>query len=131
MNLWLLLGGLLLIGAAGFHSLMGEKVVLARLYRRAQERPEGGRRAYDDPAVRNSIRLAWHSLSVALVGFAALLFNAGLHQDAFGAAWNGVATILVATFAALALLTLATARGRHVGWMWYIATAATAWLSRS
>lgn len=129
MNWWSLSGAVLLMGAALAHSLVGEKVVLRRLYRRGGDRAEVGRRSVDDASTRRSIRLAWHSLSVSLVGFAMLLLTAGLDHRAVAAGWNTLAPMIAATFAALTLLSLVIARGRDIGWMWYAAAAAAAWFS--
>ena len=57
MNLWLLAGGLLLLGAAVAHSLLGEKLVLQRLFRRADGADAQSRRASDDPTLRATLRL--------------------------------------------------------------------------
>ncbi|MEX2182318.1 MAG: hypothetical protein WD771_09775 [Gemmatimonadaceae bacterium] len=129
MNWWLVVGAMLLLGAAVAHSLLGEKVVLQRLFRRAAEREGPNRRAGDDPLTRQTLSLAWHSLSVVLVGLAAILFEAARDGAAFGTAWRPVMMLLTATFVALAALSLVIARGRHVGWMWFLAVAAATWLS--
>ncbi len=129
MNWWSLTGAVLLLGAALAHSLVGEKVVLRRLYRRGGERAEVGRRTADDPSTRRAVRLAWHSLSLCLVGFAALLLTSGIDHRAVGAGWDALAPIIAATFAALTVLSLVVARGRHVGWMWYAAAVVASWLS--
>ena len=128
MNAWLLTGAVLVFGAALVHTLVGEKVVLRRLFRHGHGEGAEGRRATDDPTTRRAVRLAWHSLSVALVGFAGLFVVAGLAPDGGREAWAGVLALFAATFVALAILSLLIARGRHVGWMWYAAVAATAWL---
>ena len=129
MNWWLLTGGVLVLGAALAHSLLGEKVVLRRVYRHAEGDAGPNRRAADDPVTRQTLRLAWHSLTVALLGFAGILFQAAFDGAAFGASWRGVMLVLSATFGALAVLSLVVARGRHVGWMWFAAVAVATWLS--
>ncbi len=129
MNWWSLTGAVLLMGAALAHTLVGEKVVLRRLYRRGGDRAEVGRRSGDDASTRRAIRLAWHSLSVSLVGFAMLLLTSGIDHRAVGAGWKVIAPVIAATFAGLTVLSLIISRGRHVGWMWYAAAAVAAWLS--
>ena len=129
MNWWSLTGAVLLMGAALAHSLVGEKVVLRRLYRRGGDRAEVGRRSGDDASTRRAIRLAWHSLSVSLVGFAMLLLASGMDHRAVGAGWEVLAPVIAATFAGLTVLSLIISRGRHVGWMWYAAAAVAAWCS--
>lgn len=129
MNWWLLTGALLVLGAAIAHSLLGEKVVLRRIHRRAGPEDGPNRRAADDPLTRQTLRLAWHSLSVALLGYAGLLFLAAVDEAAFGGSWRSTMRLLSATFAGLAILSLVVARGRHVGWMWFAAVAVATWLS--
>lgn len=129
MNWWLLTAAVLVLGAALAHSLLGEKVVLRRIYRHAGAGEAQHRRAGDDPVTRQTLRLAWHSLSVALLGFAALLVLAAVDGVAFGGSWRGTMRILSLTFAGLAVLSLTVARGRHVGWMWFAAVAAATWMS--
>jgi hypothetical protein len=129
MNWWLLAGGVLVLGAALAHSLLGEKVVLRRVYRHSENDAAQNRRAADDPVTRQTLRLAWHSLTVALLGFAGILLQAAFDGAAFGSSWRGTMMILSATFGALALLSLVIARGRHVGWMWFAAVAVATWLS--
>ena len=130
MNWWLLSGALLVLGAAMAHSLLGEKVVLRRIHRRPSGSDEGpNRRTADDPLTRQTLRLAWHSLSVALLGYAGILFVAAVDGAAFGGSWRATLQLLSATFAGLAVLSLVVARGRHVGWMWFAAVAVATWLS--
>ena len=131
MNWWLLAGAMLVLGAALAHSRLGEKVILHRLFRRSAEgeAPGHNRRAVDDPVTRQTLRLAWHSLSVTLLGLSAILFVAAVDGAAFGGSWRVVMLLLTATFAGLTILSLAVARGRHIGWMWFAATALATWLS--
>ncbi len=125
MNAWLMTGCVLALGAALVHALTGEKVILPRLFRRHADGDE--RRHADDPATQAAVRLAWHSLTVALVGDALLLALASFDANAFGSAWNLATRLLALAMLALAALSLVVARGRNVGWMWYAAAAATTW----
>lgn len=127
MNGWLLTAGVLLFGSAMAHALTGEKVILPRLFRHPSDAGTS-RRAADDPTTRQAVRLAWHSVTIALIGYALLLLLAAFDADAFGSAWLGTTKLLATVLAALAVLSLFMARGRHVGWMWYAAAAMTTWL---
>lgn len=127
MNGWLMTACVLLLGAAMVHALTGEKVILPRLFRAPTEGATS-RRAADDPSTRQAVRLAWHSVTIVLLGYALLLLLAAFDADAFGSQWTGSTGVLAAVLAALAALSLAMARGRHVGWMWYAAAAVTTWL---
>jgi len=129
MNWWLLAAALLVLGSALAHSLLGEKVVLRRVYRHTQDTGGPNRRASDDPLTRQTLRLAWHSLTVALLGFAALLIQAALSGLPYGNGWDVALQVISLTFGALSLLSLAIARGRHIGWMWFLATSIAIWLS--
>lgn len=129
MNPWLLVGALLVLGAAVAHALLGEKVILPRLFRHAGDANLGHRRAADDPATRQTVRLAWHSLTVALVGYAMILFTASLDGEAFGGAWGGTVRLMAGVLAALALLSLVITRGRHIGWMWFAVAAVAVWIA--
>ncbi len=131
MNWWSLAGAVLLLGAALAHSLVGEKIVLRRLYRRGGERAEVGRRSSDDAGTRGAVRLAWHSLSVALLGYAMLLFTSAVDPVQVREGWSALAPVIAATFTGLTLLSLLISRGRHVGWMWYAAAAVASWFSAS
>lgn len=127
MNPWLLAGALLVLGAAVAHALLGEKVILPRLFRHAGDANLGHRRAADDPATRQTVRLAWHSLTVALVGYALILLIASLDGDVFGSAWGGTVRLMAGVLSALALLSLVITRGRHIGWMWFAMAAVAVW----
>ena len=128
MNIWFLTGTALLIGAATAHSLLGEKVTLRRLYRHADDGTPDGRRASDEPTTRQTLRLTWHSLSVALLGYALLLLVAGLNVRAYANVGVEAVRVLAVVLLALALLSLSVARGRHVGWIWYAAAAVVTWV---
>jgi hypothetical protein len=129
MNWWLLAAALLVLGSALAHSLLGEKVVLRRVYRHTNEKDGQNRRAADDPLTRQTLRLAWHSMTIALLGFAALLVLAALSGLPYGNGWDVALRIISLTFGALSVLSLAIARGRHIGWMWFLATAIAIWMS--
>lgn len=128
MNGWLMTGCILLFGASLAHALTGEKVILPRLFRAAAG-PGESRRAADDPATRQAVRVAWHTVTIALAGYALILGLGALDAEAFGSAWTTTTRLLAGILAALAALSLVMARGRQIGWMWYAASAVTTWLA--
>lgn len=128
MNGWLMTGAILLLGAALAHALTGEKVILPRLFRTADV-PGESRRKADDPTTRHAVRVAWHTVTIGLVGYAALLALGAFDADAFGSAWYATTRLLSGILAAMAALSLLVARGRQIGWMWYAAAAVTTWLA--
>lgn len=131
MNRWLLMGSALVGLLAIANSLLGEKFVLKRFYRRSpQGAPHGqNRRAQDDSFTRNTLRIAWHALSLSLVGYSGLLFHAARHSSAFGASWLTVMRIIGVTFTAIAFGTFVLSRGRHPVWVVLAAVAASIWLN--
>ena len=128
MNGWMMTGCILLFGSALAHALTGEKVILPRLFRAATV-PGESRRAADDPATRQAVRVAWHTVTIAMLGYALVLGLGAFDAEAYGSAWYGTTRLLAGILAALAALSLVVARGRQIGWMWYAAAAATTWLA--
>jgi hypothetical protein len=120
MNILLLIGAVLavLIGIA--HSVLGERFLLVRLFRR-DNLPHllGG-----DAFTKQTLRFAWHLTTVAWWGFAALLvLHAGGEPDAVASA----VSIIEIVFLASALMTLIVSRGRHLSWVVFMGIAAAAW----
>lgn len=111
---------LALIGVA--HSVLGERYILIRLFRR----PELPKLFGDDSFTRRTLRFAWHLTAVAWWGFAALLLV--LAQP--GVALERAALQVVAgTFLATAIVTALASRGRHLAWPVFLAVALLAWWS--
>ena len=119
MTLPVVIGTLLLAGAGIAHSYLGERYVLIRLFRRTDLPQLFG----SDVITRRIIRFAWHLTSVAWWGFAAVLVLA---------AQAGAVRVLRAvagTFLVTGIVTLLASRGRHWGWLVFLAIAAAAWLT--
>jgi hypothetical protein len=97
----------ILLGLA--HSILGERYLLVRLFRR-DDLPT----LLGDPefAIR-TLRFAWHITTIAWFGFAALLLQAGRGDLTTPSMLN----IIGATFVASGLLPLAFTRGRHLSWL--------------
>ena len=111
---------LVLIGAA--HSILGERYILIRLFRR-DNLPKlfGG-----DWFTKQTLRFAWHITTVAWLGFAALLgvAAAGVALDT-----QRVLDVVAATFLATGLIALVASRGRHFSWPVFLAVAALTWFA--
>ncbi len=69
MSVALLIAAALLVAIAAAHSLLGERYILMRLFRRGPLPKLFG----SDWFTRRTLRFAWHLTSVAWLGFAALL----------------------------------------------------------
>lgn len=111
----LAVAALLLVALGLAHSVLGERYLLTRLFRRDLPRLFGS-----DAFTKRTLRFAWHLTTVAWWGMAALLL-AGLDDRA------AALRILSATFAASGLIALAGSRGRHLSWVVFFALAALTW----
>src|SRR5260221_5752467 len=94
------------VGAA--HSILGERYILIRLFRRNNVPELFGS---SDFTVR-TLRFAWHLTTVAWWGFAALLMLLACQS----LSQRSVALVLAATFLVTYLLTFLVSRGRHLAW---------------
>lgn len=106
---WLLyLAALLAILLGLAYSVLGERYILIRLFRR-QDLPKlfGSQ----DFTVR-TLRFAWHLTTLAWWGFAGLLWL--LAQPGWQP--SQLLLLMATTFAASAVLTLLMSRGRHLAW---------------
>ena len=91
------------------HSVLGERYILTRLFRRADLPKLFGSSEF---TVR-TLRFAWHITTVAWFGFGALLLYASRENLAVSEMLN----IIGATFVASGFLPLLVARGRHLSWL--------------
>ncbi len=108
MSLLLGIAALLAVVVGVAHSVLGERYILTRLFRRD-----------DLPALfggpeftKRTLRFAWHLTTVAWWGLAAIIGL--LAQDLIS--FQRVATVLAATFLITGLITLVVSRGRHLAW---------------
>ncbi|MEX0734061.1 MAG: hypothetical protein WDZ66_04890 [Steroidobacteraceae bacterium] len=90
------------------HSVLGEKYILMRLFRR----PDLPKLFGDSAFTARTLRFAWHLTTVAWWGFAAMLLLASRHALAPG---NTLA-VLAATMLATGAIILVASRGRHLAW---------------
>ncbi len=102
------------------HSVLGEKYILRRLFRRPLPKLLGG-----EEFTRKTIRFAWHVTTLAWFGFAAqmLLIHFGL---------DGTRNLLLAssaTFAATGAVALLASRGLHLSWIVFFAIAVLGYLA--
>ncbi|HEY4583203.1 MAG TPA: hypothetical protein VIG88_10095 [Lysobacter sp.] len=94
------------LGAA--HSVLGERYILMRLFRRDDLPRLFGGQAF----TTRTLRFAWHITTVAWFGFAALLAYVG-HG---GPTASGMLRIVGTTFIVSGFLPLVVTRGRHLSW---------------
>lgn len=110
---------LVLIGAA--HSILGERYILVRLFRRDLPKLFGG-----DWFTKQTLRFAWHITTVAWLGFAAILVVAARPAPA---APPAVLDVVAATFLVTGLIAAVASRGRHLSWPVFLAVAILAWFA--
>ena len=119
MNPWLGVAAALAVAAGAAHSVLGERYILSRLFRRSSIPPLFG----SDVFTRRTLRLAWHVTSIAWWGAAAA-------WCAIGSGGDGRAGIraLSVTFLVTAAVIAVGSRGRHLAWPVFTAIAAATWV---
>ncbi len=90
------------------HSYLGERYILARLFRRNELPKLFGSTEF----TARTLRFAWHITTVAWWGFAAILFL--LAQQAVS--FQRLSLVVAITFLLTAAITAAISRGRHLAW---------------
>jgi hypothetical protein len=121
MSPFLAAGAVLAFGIGLAHSVLGERYILVRLFRRRDLPKLFGA----DTFTRRTLRFAWHLTTLAWWGFAAQMALASRAP----AAQSPLLQAIAWTFLASALLGLAVTRGRHLAWPVLLAIAACAWLA--
>lgn len=106
-----------LLGAA--HSVLGERYILIRLFRRSDLPRLFGGTAF----TTRTLRFAWHLTTVIAWGQAALLWQLG--QGVTDP--RSLARTLAVTLLVSALLPLVITRGRHLSWLVLLVAGGLAW----
>jgi hypothetical protein len=115
----LLFAGSVLVLTAAVHSLLGERFILRRLFRR----PDLPLLFGDPRFVTQTLRFLWHLFSILLVGLAAVLV-----AIVDGATTSDVVRIISLTAALSALVAGVLSRGRHLSWAAFAAVSIATWL---
>ncbi len=106
----LVVAALLCIGIGLAHSILGERYILIRLFRRTDLPHLFG----SDEFTRRTLRFAWHLTTLAWWGFGwQLLALAQGGADPAGV----VLTAVGAVFGVSAVVALVGSRGRHLSWI--------------
>jgi hypothetical protein len=103
------------------HSILGERYILMRLFRR-----DGIPKLFGGTEfTTRTLRFAWHITTIAWWGFAALLVQlAGGSITA-----SSVAGVVGITFVVTGIVTLAVSRARHLAWLVFLAIGGLALLA--
>ena len=109
MEALLYFAAILTVALAVAHSVLGERYILTRLFRR-DDLPE----LFGSPEFTiRTLRFAWHITTIAWLGFAALLVHAGRGDITA----SGVLQIIGLTCIASGLLPFVYTRGKHLAWI--------------
>lgn len=119
----LTIAAVLLVVLALAHSILGERFILMRLFRRGDMPKVLGSADF----TKNTLRFVWHLTSVMGIGIAAVLAQAGN-----GAAAPPLVATLGWTTLLAGLLPLFFTRGSHLSWIGLIAAGllCLAWATR-
>ncbi len=108
--------------AIGFaHSLLGEKYILTRLFRRENLPKLFGSTDF----TIKTLRFAWHLTTIAWWGFAAILIllaHPPVHASSIGA-------VIACTFAVHFLVAAIGSKGRHLSWIVFLIIAICAYFA--
>ena len=119
----LLIAAVLTFAVGIAHSVLGEKFLLMRLFRRPDLPTLAGSATF----AARTLRFAWHITTVAWWGFAAMLVLAS--RDALTP--DNVLIALAVTMLVTAAMILFASRGKHLAWPVFAAIAAAAfWAAR-
>jgi hypothetical protein len=113
LGLLYLFAAALTFGVGLAHSVLGERYILIRLFRRQDLPKLFGGTAF----TARTLRLAWHVTTVAWWGAAALFFT--MAQAPLSSAVTS--RILAFVFLASSAITLVVSRGRHLAWPVFLA----------
>ncbi len=97
---------IMMISLAMAHSILGEKFILKRLFKRDLPKLFG-----DDSFTKQTLRFAWHALTVAWWAIAALLLLAPADAGPV------IGWTVVVGLGTTALMTIIISRGRHLSWV--------------
>ena len=105
------------IGVA--HSVLGERYILMRLFRRGDLPKLFGTESF----TRQTLRFAWHITTIAWFGLAALMLL--LAQSRLTS--SNALTVLAITFLVTAVIALVASRGRHFAWPVFLFIGGACW----
>ena len=108
------LAAALAIGLGLFHSVLGERYILIRLFRRELPKLFGS-----DDFTKRTLRFAWHLTTLAWWGFALLLVM--IADDSITS--REVASVVVDLAALSGVVALIASRGQHLSWVAFFAIA--------
>jgi hypothetical protein len=121
VNATLIAAAALVVALGLVHSLLGERYILIRLFRRADLPKLFG----SDRFTRHTLRFAWHLTTVVWYGVAALLL--ALARPGAAPTRSDLGALVAFTALASAAVSLVGSRARHPAWLVFLAVAALSW----
>lgn len=109
---------IVLVGMA--HSVLGERYILTRLFRRRLPELFGS-----DEFTRRTLRFAWHLTTVAWFGFGAILLQ--IHGGQLSR--EHVLMTVGVVFSVSAAIALVFSRGKHLSWLFFSAISIACFLN--
>lgn len=94
------------------HSVLGERYILTRLFRRDNLPKLFGSTVF----TKQTLRFAWHLTTVAWWGFAAILIL--LAEDKFS--FQNISMVIAATFLTSSFISLVASKGQHYSWLVFL-----------
>ena len=91
------------------HSVLGERYILSRLFRRDNLPKLFGSTEF----TTRTLRFAWHLTTIAWWGFAAILIL--LAEDAF--TFTNISMVIGLTFLVSGIISLVASKGKHYSWV--------------
>ena len=113
MEYLLYLAALILVIVAFIHSILGEKYILIRLFRRDNLPKLFG----SDDFTKKTLRFAWHITSIAWLGLAGIMILLAQPEINKGQ----IGQIIVLTFVAHFAISLIASKGKHLSWLAFLA----------
>ncbi|MFZ0751099.1 MAG: hypothetical protein WAM70_17175 [Pyrinomonadaceae bacterium] len=122
MNFYFVAAAVLVVGIGIAHSLLGERYILTRLFRRQNIPHLFG----NDEFTKRTLRFAWHITTVTWFGAAALLLI--LASNPIDESARMFSRAIAATFLVTSIIALIGSRGRHLSWVVFLLIAVLVWM---
>ena len=94
------------------HSVLGERYILSRLFRRDNLPKLFGSTEF----TTRTLRFAWHLTTIAWWGFSAILIL--LAEDTF--TFNNISLVIGFTFLVSGIVSLVASKGKHYSWLVFL-----------
>ena len=109
MEIWLYISAFLLFAIGITHSVLGERYILIRLFRRTDLPKLFGSTEF----TALTLRFAWHVTTIAWWGFAVILILLARQSFSF----HSISMVIAVTFLSSGIISLVASKGRHYSWL--------------